>query len=381
MSPAPGAGGRRVTISSMSCRGVKAFVPFQKPPLYAAVSLGGRREKTPPDAGGGENPDWEGAVAAFNLDAGDAGREQEQVVRFEVKAQVPLLGTKVVGTASVPVAYLAAADAASAPQHVSYQVKAPDGKPNGTLSFAYAIVGRSGPPSSCSAPSATATANFTPHGGGYPPPPSAPPVTGASSLYPPMQDLLPSSTYPHPSSTLPHQTMANPHFPDPNSSYYPPPAPNSVSVYRPPPDSCAACSAPPSHYSSSYHPQPLLPSSYLPLPAPPSGYPPPPPSSYPPAPPSSYPPPPPSGYPPPASNLAPPPSTYPPPPPDSGSAYPVLPRSLDRELPYYAAPSPTYPPPPGGSLYPPPGSHHPELDGAGRISYGYPPPPGSRYPY
>jgi hypothetical protein len=104
------AGGRRVTISSMSCCGVKAFVPFQKPPLYAAVSLAGRREKTPPDAGSGENPDWEGTVAAFDLDDGDAGREQ--VVRFEVKAQVPLLRTKVV-TASVPIAYLAAFDAAA----------------------------------------------------------------------------------------------------------------------------------------------------------------------------------------------------------------------------------------------------------------------------
>jgi hypothetical protein len=97
------AGGRRITISSISCRGVRAFVPFQKPPLYAAVSLGGRREKTSPDADGGENPDWDDAAFAFDLD-GD-GRQQ-LVVEFEVKAQVPLLGNKLVGTASVPVADL-----------------------------------------------------------------------------------------------------------------------------------------------------------------------------------------------------------------------------------------------------------------------------------
>jgi hypothetical protein len=52
---------------------------------------------------------------------------QEQVMRFEVKAQVPLLGTKVVDIARVPIAYLAAANGASPPRHVSYQVKAPDG--------------------------------------------------------------------------------------------------------------------------------------------------------------------------------------------------------------------------------------------------------------
>ena len=73
MSPdAPPSGRRRITVTSVSCRGVKAFVPFQKPPLYAAVSLGGRREKTPADPDGGESPDWDGAVFVFDLDgAGD----------------------------------------------------------------------------------------------------------------------------------------------------------------------------------------------------------------------------------------------------------------------------------------------------------------------
>ncbi|KAK3119043.1 hypothetical protein QOZ80_9BG0712780 [Eleusine coracana subsp. coracana] len=382
--------GRRVTIRSISCRGVKAFVPFQKPPLYAAVSLGGRREKTPPDPDGGENPDWEGTVVTFDLDGG--GDLEQQVVEFEVKAQVPLLGTKLVGTASVPVAYLAAGDGAAA-QHVSYQVRAPDGKPNGTLKFAYAVIGgaaggaRPQPspqpqlnlvpdgeapapakqnPTFCSAPPpvtaypSPATASFAPHGGGggYPPPPapSAPPVSGGS-LYPPLQDLLPSSAYPPlPPPTLPHPApTTNPHFPEPSSSCYPPPpqAPNSASVYPPPP----------AGYGSSYPP-------------PPSTYPPPPPSGYPPPafnsgpPNSSYPPAPPAGYPPPASNLGPPAGTYPPPP-ESGSAYPpAQPRSVDRDLPFYPAP-------PGGSLYPPP-----ELDGGAARTppYYYYPPPGPRYP-
>ncbi|KAL6654753.1 hypothetical protein ACP70R_008218 [Stipagrostis hirtigluma subsp. patula] len=413
MSPA--AGGRRITISSISCRGVRAFVPFQKPPLYAAVSLGGRREKTPADPDGGENPDWDGVVVAFDID-GDDGEQQpeEQLVLFQVKAQVPLLGNKLVGTAGVPVADLAAGGGGggAALRHVSYQVSAPDGRPNGTLSFAYAVSGGAGgvgpqlkpelcpvpdgarpeqgpsfscapPPPPTSAPyPAPATANIAPYGGGYPPPASA-------SLYPPLQDLLAPSSYPPPP---PHPVTANPPFPAPNSCSYPAPAPAPVTAYPPPPASSTAYPAPPAQYITSYPPPTTN------YPPPPLGYPPPasnldpPTSTYRPPPPNNYPPPPPSGYPPPASNLDPPTGTYPPPAPDSGSAYPVLPRStpspapstVDRALPYYPAPpsqdaASTYPAPPGGSHYPPPGSRYPELDGAGRTPYYYPP-PGTRYP-
>ena len=58
------------------------------------MSLGGRREKTQPDADGGESPDWDDAVFAFDLD-GDGAQAQQQlvVVEFEVKAQVPISAT------------------------------------------------------------------------------------------------------------------------------------------------------------------------------------------------------------------------------------------------------------------------------------------------
>ncbi|CAL4984260.1 unnamed protein product [Urochloa decumbens] len=384
MSSASGAGGRRITIRSISCRGVRAFVPFQKPPLYAAVSLAGRREKTPPDPDGGENPDWEDAAFAFDLDSGDYLNHQQQLVEFEVKAQVPLLGNKLVGKASVPVADLAAPGGGGAAlRHVSYQVSAPDGKPNGTLTFAYAVTGGPGtgvpppppqlypsapdqnrpsfccapPPSAAYPPPPPAARSFAPHSGagGYPPPPQPPsPPAASAPLYPPLQDLLLPSSYPPP------PTPPNPQFPAPNSSNsYPPPATAAVTAYPPPPApvyppppppaSCAACPAPPLQYAS---------------------YPPPPSTAYPPAPPIGYPTPP-------ASNLTPS-STYPPPPPppESGSAYPVYPRSapssVDRGLPYYTAP-------PGGAYYPRPGTRYPELGGAAGTPHYYPP-PGSRSP-
>jgi hypothetical protein len=68
-----------------------------------------RREKTQSDTRtptAGENLDWDDAVFVFDLDGDGA---QQLVVEFEVKAQVPILGNRLVGTASVPVDDLAAA--------------------------------------------------------------------------------------------------------------------------------------------------------------------------------------------------------------------------------------------------------------------------------
>ncbi|BAH95304.1 leucine-rich repeat extensin-like protein 3 [Oryza sativa Japonica Group] len=340
-----GGGGRRVTIRSISCRGVKAFVPFQKPPLYAAVSLAGRREKTSGDPDGGENPDWDAAVFAFDLPAAADG-----MLQFEVKAQVPLLGSKLVGKVSVPLADLAVAGgdgAAAAPRHVSYQVCAPDGKANGKLSFTFAVTGGGAYQqpqvdhptpisSSCCAPPPTSTTTTT-SGAPYPPP--------AMASYPPLPSL--SAT--------------------PSASLYPPPPPSSYPPPPPPPP-------PPPHVTQSFAPN--------------SSYPPPPPPSqyiagYPPPPPSNFYPPPPAGYP--APSFPSPTSTYPPPPPpeSASSQYPPpLPRSapccdrsVDRALPSYMSPRP---PPPGAPCYPPPAAWLPDQEAAG-APYSLYPQPGTRY--
>ncbi|XP_066341904.1 receptor-like protein 43 [Miscanthus floridulus] len=64
-----------------------------------------------------------------------------QELSFLGEVKTPALGNKLVGTAILPVADLAAAGDDAGLRNVSYQVSAPDGKPNGTLSFAYAISG------------------------------------------------------------------------------------------------------------------------------------------------------------------------------------------------------------------------------------------------
>lgn len=368
--------GRRITVSSVSCRGVKSFVPFQKPPLYAAVSLGGRREKTPIDPDGGENPDWDGADFAFDLDGG-VGKGDDGLLQFEVKAQVPLLGPKLVGKICVPVSHLGGGGGDGAvPQRVSYQVLGPDGRPNGSLSFVHAVTGGGAyqQPQIYAAPfngarpeqdlsSCCASPPPPPSSSAYPPPamPNSaqpgscyPPPAVSTSLYPPLQDMLLRSNY------TPPPRMMESLFPASNSglnSSYTPPAVGTT--YPPPPAACAAYSVPSTKPISNY-------------------------------PPSSYPPPPPSGYPSPQMNpeFPAPASIYPPPAPESVSLYSALPRSMDRELPYMA-PSfqdsvVTYPElpgsrvPSGGSYYPPSGMRHHE-DGAS--SPYYYPHPGPRYSY
>lgn len=369
MSSSPPSG-RRITVRSISCRGVKAFVPFQKPPLYAAVSLAGRREKTPADPGGGENPDWDGAVFGFDLD-GDAG-----LLQFEVKAQVPLLGNKLVGTICVPLSHLCSGGGDSTvPRRVSYQVLAPDGR----LSFVCAVTG--GAPHSyqqpqvyaarpeqdaspCCAPPPPlhslgaypppATPYFEQQGSSYPPPPVS------TSLYPPLQDMLPPSNY-----APPPPRMIDSLFPvsnsGPNGSY--PVPPTLTTAYPPPPASCEGYSVPPTQHISNYPPR----------------Y-----SSNPPS----------SAYPPQAQmnhEFPAPINCYPPPPPESSSILPrstssLAPRSIDRESPYMASSFQdsgivTYPEshgprvPSSGSYYPPSGIRHQE-DGASSPYYYTHPGPG-----
>ncbi|KAM0904384.1 hypothetical protein ACQ4PT_018083 [Festuca glaucescens] len=363
--------GRRITVRSISCRGVKSFVPFQKPPLYAAVSFAGRREKTAADPDGGENPDWDGAVFGFDFDG--AGEGDDGLLQFEVKAQVPLLGTKLVGTICVPVSHLGSGGGdGTVPQRVSYQVLAPDGKPNGSFSFVCAVTGGASyqqpqiyavpngarpeqDPSPCCAPPPPPQSLAYPppampyfeQGSSYPPPPVS------TSLYPPLQDMLPPSNYPPPprmiDSLFPVSNSGS------NSSYPLPPTLTTAYIYPPPPASCAAYSVPSTHIPPRYAPTP-----------PPSGYPPQPQMNHEfPAPTSCYP---------------------PPPPPESGSIFSVLPRStsspaprsMDHELPYMVSSFQdsvvTYPElhgprvSSGGSYYPPSGIRHHE-DGASSPYY------------
>ncbi|GJN21177.1 hypothetical protein PR202_gb08633 [Eleusine coracana subsp. coracana] len=160
-----------IDITWVSCRGVKSPLPFHKPCLYASIFVVSsssatstrrrHRVKTPTDRSGGENPDWDAPLRLYLPDAAspepseaaaggknnkkDDGSDVEDevlFVKFELKAEVAVLGDVHTASAAVPVPDLVA-DGRT--RRVSYQLVGPDGRgPNGVVSFSYAFHERNG---------------------------------------------------------------------------------------------------------------------------------------------------------------------------------------------------------------------------------------------
>ncbi|KAL6899132.1 hypothetical protein ACP4OV_005790 [Aristida adscensionis] len=162
-----------IDITWVSCRGVRSSLPFHTPCLYASIFVtssldknvqGHRRHhrvKTPTDRTGGENPEWDAPLRLYLPDASpasppapdlqvadkkkkdkaaddsDSSSDGVLLLRFELKAEVAVLGDVLAASATVPVPDLVA-DGQT--RRVSYQLAGPDGRqPNGVISFSYAF--------------------------------------------------------------------------------------------------------------------------------------------------------------------------------------------------------------------------------------------------
>ncbi|KAM3206553.1 hypothetical protein ACQJBY_061947 [Aegilops geniculata] len=150
-----------IDITWVSCRGVRSSLPFHTPCLYASVSVTPssagknvprRRVKTPTDRAGGENPEWDERLRLPLPDDASPASEQEAagkkkdghvdhddgvlLVRFELKAEVAVLGDVLAASAVVPLSDLVA-DGRT--RRVSYQLAASEDRrqPNGVISFSY----------------------------------------------------------------------------------------------------------------------------------------------------------------------------------------------------------------------------------------------------
>ncbi|KAF8693263.1 hypothetical protein HU200_038646 [Digitaria exilis] len=228
-----------IDITWVSCRGVRSSLPFHTPCLYASISVvtpssakgvhrrRPHRVKTPTDRAGGGNPEWDtplrlylplpeavasppppSSPAEAPTKNHDVGEGDVLVVRFEIKAEVAVLGDMLAASAAVAVTDLVP-DGRT--RRVSYQLVGPDGRsPNGVVSFSYAFHDRNAVQdddgrSSSSSDAATPLAVY--------PPPLAETTTMASScsVYPtareatvaasgmyPTVDLAPVSCYPPP---------------------------------------------------------------------------------------------------------------------------------------------------------------------------------------
>ena len=288
-----------IDITWVSCRGVRSSLPFHTPCLYASVSVtpssaatknahGNRRPhrvKTPTDRAGGENPEWDAPLRLYlpepEASPPPAEREQEAagknragddvllLVRFELKAEVAVLGDVLAASAAVPVPDLVA-DGRT--RRVSYQLAGPDGRqPNGVISFSYTFHQQrnddddhhqTGDAELVAAPPCPTSPVSCPVA-------QPPPTTAAPRLYPaiewPLTEEIPIYHTPLPLAGAAAVTLAN-------SRYYPPPPSSAtpvevepVAVYPPAPET-SSCSLYPSVLPASamYPPVDLAPVSCYP---------------------------------------------------------------------------------------------------------------------
>ncbi|XP_039124453.1 protein SRC2-like [Dioscorea cayenensis subsp. rotundata] len=236
-SPSPMASRRTLKLKSISCKGLKFFNLFQKPSICATVSLANPRDRkpiqrheTPVDRDGGENPEWDLPIR-FTL---EPDRQLDLILRFDlIHKGGLLLGDRIVGEVTVLVADLEAEAIPGVVRHVSYQVKSPEGKPNGVLTLAYKIRD----PKAVISVSAPMSFGYHYPSPSEPPPPPPPPLMSSGNYYPSLEvpalaPLLPmasSSYYPPPAAVDPGYI----HWPDP-AVYYPPYPPEHVGYYPPP---------------------------------------------------------------------------------------------------------------------------------------------------
>ncbi|KAK8938941.1 hypothetical protein KSP39_PZI011382 [Platanthera zijinensis] len=225
LNKAPPMDTRSILLTSISCKGVKYFALFQKPSVYAVVSIAGgddpkkQKHKTSPDHEGGENPEWDQAAMLFDLEHADF---KELFLEFRIMAKGNLLGDKLIGKSRALISDLVEGNPSGVVRHVSYQVGSSDGKPNGVLSFSYKL----------NLPEMEIRLPVAPLDPMIPSPPLKdyyPPPPATESLYPPLP-LLEDS----PVDYFYYRNQRSP--PDPIRYYTPPPPPpqHSVGYYYPP---------------------------------------------------------------------------------------------------------------------------------------------------
>nr|CAD1824322.1 unnamed protein product [Ananas comosus var. bracteatus] len=253
-----------IDVKTISCRGVKSFVPFQKPYLYAILSLvlapdddddeQQQQQRTPVDLDGGENPsgttpcaspsphpEWDHPVrrrcssASTSPPQHPAPGRQGPRRRPSPRRPPPQRHRRGIPCGRPPPPQLRAAG--------------PDGKPNGVLTFSFRIttlgVGGGGitdhvdpsfnvgaPISACApqySPPTTNVVLYPPLD--YPPPPEIYPPPPPPPLFPDPEPL-----YPPPGTRFPFQAH--------DLELYPPPSvPAPVACY-PPQDPGCSCPTP-----------------------------------------------------------------------------------------------------------------------------------------
>lgn len=241
---------RTLDINVISAKGLKNVNLIDKMDVYAVVSLKGdsskQKLKSPVHKDCGKNPNWNFPVK-FTVDESLA-KNNKLNIKFKITCE-RILGDKELGEVNVPVKELldSPGDGGSM-KFVSFQVRKPSGKPEGTLDFSYKFGDKVSEPvgknkgddhhhhqpvtAYPAAHMAAGSSSSDPYGGpgAYPPPPQG---AGYGYPQPPPHAVAGYGGYP-------------PQGPPPPGYGYPPPPPGYA--YPPPPPGYAYPPPPPGAY-------------------------------------------------------------------------------------------------------------------------------------
>ncbi|GMH24431.1 hypothetical protein Nepgr_026274 [Nepenthes gracilis] len=271
-------------IEVTSCKNLKAFNFFQKLSVFAVVSIGTddsdlklneqqrQEQRTPADKEGDGNPEWEQSMT-FDLTSLPASLVPDDFFLFFELRHHQIFGDKLVGEVRVPLKDVIGDNCSPREivRYVSYEVRSPDGKPNGVLNFSYKVIGASQRGYQKPVASRIETDGYL--------------VSAAADHHPLEQSAMCESDRDPPlvESPILYPAIAV----QESTSMLFAPLPEEDQVHNPSPlPSVQPTAAQEAYYSGNYHPPPLWPPSFF---SPPFPQPPPPPFLQPHLPPPPYP--------------------------------------------------------------------------------------------
>ncbi|GMH25646.1 hypothetical protein Nepgr_027489 [Nepenthes gracilis] len=285
-------GSSSLEINAMSCKNLKSFNFFQKLSVYAVVSIGTdvsnfklneqqrQEQRTPADKEGDGNPEWKHSLAFDLTSLSHPLFPNDLFLLFEFWHQGQIFGDKLIGEVRVPLKDVVGNfKSGETARFLRYEVRSPDGKPNGVLDFSYKVVSDGVLANQNLAVSGTENT-------GYQVTDKADHDLKQPAAFASDRDLLPDESVIRYSATDSLKSTTTPSAPPlvyGQAHSHPPPSP----IQPVEPNTTPL----PAHYSA-YHPPPMWPpppppppfwSSHLPPPPPP---PPPPPYYHPPFPPA-----------------------------------------------------------------------------------------------
>lgn len=138
-----------IEVKVNSGKDLRAFNFFQKLQLYVQVYVTSdvpntklqdnqiQKQRTSADKEGDANPEWNHSMR-FDFDHHQQ-HQQHLFLQFDLRHEGNMFGDKTIGQVRVPFIDLIE-DSAGVVRFVSYEVRSPDGKPNGVLNFSYKVV-------------------------------------------------------------------------------------------------------------------------------------------------------------------------------------------------------------------------------------------------